>query len=295
MYTATLAAILASTALTVGLYFFKREAERLPALHGGWRLAAWWAFVRDPWWIFGVALQIVGYALYLLALRGAPLSVVHTALNGGIALFVLLAVVGLGERVRPLEWLGVSAVTAGLLALGASLSGDTLGNIVARGNIPFSAALVGLAALALMVDPTPHRAAGLSIASGLILGLASVYAKALANAESLAAAVASSDLVLTFAANVIGFALMQASLQAGRGVVVVPVFSTLSNLVPIVGGIVVYGERLPTHGADAFLRPLAFVLALGGAGLLAGFGEPAAATVEEPGAPEEPAGRQTLG
>ena len=75
MYTGSVLAILASTALTIGLYFLKREAERLPSLEGGWRLAALSAFVRDPWWLLGVALQVVGYGFYLLALRSAPLSI----------------------------------------------------------------------------------------------------------------------------------------------------------------------------------------------------------------------------
>ena len=73
--------------------------------------------------------------------------------------------------------------------------------------------------------------------------------------------------------NNVGFALMQAALQAGRGVVVVPIFSTLSNVVPVVGGIVLYGEWMPRAGAAAILRPLAFVLAIGGAALLAGVAE----------------------
>lgn len=275
MHYATLVAILASTSLTLGLYFLKRQAERLPSLEGGWRLSAWRAFVHDPLWVFGVALETGGYGLYLLALRAAPLSIVHTALNGGVALFVLFAVLGLGERVRPLEWLGVSAVTAGLIALSASWSSDGVGGTVAHGVVPFSFVLVTLAGLALVADPSPRRAVGLSVTSGLTLGLGSVYAKGLANANSLAAAFGSVDLLLTFAANLIGFAVMQAALQAGRGIVVVPIFSTLSNLVPIIGGIVVYGEGLPEHGPAAILRPLAFVLALGGAALLAGFGEPA--------------------
>jgi drug/metabolite transporter (DMT)-like permease len=275
MRSATLLAMLASAALTIGLYFLKRQAERLPSLHGGWRLAAWWAFVRDPWWLFGLALQTGGYGLYLLALRGAPLSVVHTALNAGVAFFVLLAVVGLGEHVRPLEWVGVSAVTAGLIALGASVSDETAGTAVAHGIMPFSAVLLGASVLALRLDSTPRRAVGLSVASGFTLGLASVYAKQLATATSVAAAVASSAFVLTLAANLIGFALMQAALQSGRGVIVMPIFSTLSNLVPIAGGFVVYGERLPDQGMAPAWRVLAFVLAIGGAALLARFGEPA--------------------
>jgi multidrug transporter EmrE-like cation transporter len=273
MFFATVLAILASTSLTVGLYLMKREADRLPSLAGGWRLTAWWAFVRDGWWLLGVALQTVGYGLYLVALRGAPLSVVHTALNGGIAFFVLLSVVGLGEQVRPIEWVGVVTVTAGLVALSLSLSSDAPGSAVAHGSLPFSLAMVTLSAVALVVDRAPHRPIGLSVASGLILGLGSVYAKALANADSFSAAIGSLDLALTLGANIIGFALMQATLQSGRGVVVVPIFSTLSNIVPIVGGIVVYREGLPRHGHDVVFRLLAFVCALGGAALLARFGE----------------------
>lgn len=274
MYFASALAVMASAAMTVGLYFMKREAERLPSLRGGWQLTAWWAFVRDPWWLLGVLSQVVGFALYFAALRDAPLSVVHTALNGGIALFVLLAVVGLGERPRAFEWLGVGCVTAGLMALGLSLQDTSLPHSVAHGTLPFSLLLVALSGVALIVDPGGERGIGLSVASGLMLGLASVFAKALAGAESFAAAMWSYDLPLTLAANLLGFVLMQAAMQAGRGVVVVPILSTLSNLVPIIAGIVVYDEWLPMSGASAALRPVAFVLALGGAALLAGFGEP---------------------
>jgi multidrug transporter EmrE-like cation transporter len=272
-YFAPLLAIVASSALSVGLYLMKRQAERLPSLQGGWRLSAWWAFMRDPLWVLGVALQVCGYGLYLTALRAAPLSVVHTALNGGIVLFVLLAVVGLGERVRPVEWLGVSCVVLGLIALGASLTGDAPPNATAHGMVFFAAAVAGLAVLALGIDASPGRAIGLSIATGLFLGLASVFAKTLVAANSLAAALCSRPLWLTLGTNIIGFLLMQGALQAGRGVVVVPLFSTLSNLVPIVGGILLYGEWEPAANGAAALRPLAFVLAIGGGALLAGFGE----------------------
>jgi len=272
MYVATLTAVVASTTLTIGLYFMKREAQRLPSL-SGWQPRAWWAFVSDPWWVLGVALQTAGYGLYLGALRDAPLSIVHTALNAGIAFFMVLAVIGLGERPRPLEWLGVAGVVLGLIVLGLSLSADTPDGGGAAGTDVFATALVALALVALLIDPAPGRPIGVSVASGLLLGLAGVFAKSLASAASLAAAVLGTDLLLTLGANIAGFALMQVALQAGRGVVVVPIFATLSNLVPIIGGIVVYGERLPDHGAAAVLRPLSIVLALGGAAVLASCGE----------------------
>jgi multidrug transporter EmrE-like cation transporter len=272
MLYASALAVLASTLLTVGLYFLKREAERLPSLGGGWRLAAWWAFIRNGWWLFGLLLQIAGYGFYLLSLRAAPLSIVHAVLNGGIALFVVFAVLGLGEHPKPVEWFAVGVITVSLIILSLSLASAPAVSRAEHGTLAFSLAVLVLAALALLLDRRPNRAIGLSTASGLVLGLAAVYAKGLASGIGLTAD-AGLHLLLTIAANLVGFAMMQAAFQRSRGVVVVPLLAALSNLVPIVGGILVFGEALPSQEPAAVLRPLAFTLAILGAALLAGFGE----------------------
>ncbi len=272
VFRASALAVVASVLLTAGLYFMKRQAERLPSLKGGWHPVAWWAFVRDGWWLFGLGLQIVGYGLYLTALRSAPLSVISVSLNGGIGLFVVLSALGLGEFPRAIEWLGVVLLMGSLIILDASLSSTSAAESGIHGILPFSITVLGLAVLALSVDPSPRRPLGISTASGLLLGLGAVYAKELAAGGGSSAGLAT-YLVLTLLANAVGFALMQAALQSGRGVVVMPLFSALSNLVPIVGGILVFGEAIPGEGAAATLRPLAFALTVLGAALLAGFGE----------------------
>jgi len=275
-------AVFASTLLTVGLYFMKREAERLPSLGGGWRLAAWWAFFRNGWWLLGLLLQIAGYGLYFLSLRVAPLSIVHAALNGGIALFVLLAVFGLGEDPRPVEWFAVVVITVSLIILSLSLASAPAVSAAEHGTLLFSLVVLALAALAMAVDPQSDRTIGLSAASGLILGLAAVYAKGLANGIGLTPD-AGLHLLLTIGANLVGFAMMQAAFQRGRGVVVMPLMAALSNLVPIIGGILVFGEALPSEEPAAVLRPLAFTLAIFGAALLAGFGEHAGPALSQSG------------
>jgi uncharacterized membrane protein len=276
-------AVLASTLLTVGLYFMKREAERLPSLEGGWRLAAWWAFMRNRWWRFGFMLQIAGYGLYFLSLRFAPLSIVHAVQNGGIALFVLLAVFRLGEDPRPVEWFAIVVITVSLIILSLSFASAPAVSVAEHGTLLFSLVVMVLAALALAVDRQPARTIGLSVASGLVLGLAAVYAKGLANGIGLTAD-AAFHLLLSVAANLVGFAMMQAAFQRGRGVMVMPLFAALSNLVPIIGGILVFGEALPSQEPAAVLRPLAFTLAILGAALLAGFGEHTGPAFSQPGA-----------
>lgn len=264
-------AVAASASMSTGAFLMKRQIDRLAAPNGERRAVPWSAVLRDPRWQLGVALQPVGYGLYILALQRAPLSVVHVMLSGGVVLFVFLAVFGLGERARPLEWAGVFLIIVALLVLGAAAVDAPLSS-GAHGLPAFSLGVLALAALAFLVDRSPRRPLGLSVASSLVLGLGSVFAKTLTSEPSLVAALQSSALVATAAANVVGFALMQTALAAGRGVVVMPVLSGLSNLVPIVAAVVVFGESMPSHGADAVLRPLAFGLTILGAGLLGGFG-----------------------
>ncbi|MCX8070978.1 MAG: hypothetical protein N3C12_00810 [Candidatus Binatia bacterium] len=259
----------ASGALSIGLYVMKIRAAELPSLGSGFRWQAWRAFLRDPRWLAGLGLQIAGYALYFTMLRFAPLSLVHTALTGGLVLFLLLSVFALGEHAGVREWLGGLAITAGLVCLGLSLN-EEASFVPARIDlVAFFFSTTGLALLAIALDRSPGRPIGRSIASGLILGMAAVFAKLLATAPSLHQAVRSSALWLTLGSNIAGFALMQSALQNGRGVVVVPIFSVLSDIVPILAGILVFHEGLPRAGTAAGLRVLAFALALGGTALLA--------------------------
>jgi len=58
------------------------------------------------------------------------------------------------------------------------------------------------------------------------------------------------------------------SVRARRASTIVALCGTLSNVVPILGGMLVLGERLPTEPLLAASRLLAFALTLGGAAFL---------------------------
>lgn len=260
---------LASAALSLGLYVMKIRAAVLPSLGAGFRWQAWSVFVRDPGWLSGLGLQTLGYALYFYVLRFAPLSLVHAALTGGLVLFLLLSVFLRGERAGVREWAGALAITVGLVCLGLSLDDEGSWRPTQADLWLFSATCVAFAALAVAADRTPARSIGTSIAAGLVLGLAAVFAKLLATAASITEALKSSALWLTLGTNIGGFALMQAALQNGRGIVVVPIFAVLSDMVPIAAGLAIFHEGLPDDTARATLRLLAFALGLGGTAALA--------------------------
>jgi hypothetical protein len=74
------------------------------------------------------------------------------------------------------------------------------------------------------------------------------------------------------------FIMLQAALQRGMAVVVVPIVAGLSQLVPILGGMIALNEPFPESTALSALRVLAFVLILGATVVLA-------RTAEEPSPP----------
>ena len=70
------------------------------------------------------------------------------------------------------------------------------------------------------------------------------------------------------AVNVTGMIALQNAFHRGRGIIVMPLSSALSNLVPIFGGIVAFGERLPEGTPAAAMRVGAFALTIASGALL---------------------------
>ncbi len=63
--------------------------------------------------------------------------------------------------------------------------------------------------------------------------------------------------------------MLQNAFHRARGLIAMPLSSALSNLVPIAGGMVAFGERLPDEPALAAMRVAAFVMTIAGGVLMA--------------------------
>ena len=275
----------AALTFDAGMLLLKARGDRLPALGLPPRPAALRAYVTDPLWMLGLALQPLGYALYLWALGLGPLAVVQPVMSAGIVLFVGFAVVILGERIHAPEWAAIAAVAVGLFLLGSSLAAGGEAAAAAGGAWAvggYSAAMLAVAAGAAACTRGRAPGVAMGIWSGVLLGLASLWAKGLASGFSiaeegqrLAAVAADPYLYLTLAGNLVGFAVLLNALRDSRAGVVFTLSSTLSNVVPILGAMVAMGERLPEGQVAAALRVASLVLTLGGAAYLARF-DPAA-------------------
>lgn len=269
--------VAASVLMAAGLLLMKSRAAELPAARAGSILRALRAWLRDPVWLGAVAIQAAGYALYIVALAAAPVSLVAVMMQGGIAIFVVFAAALLHERASPREWMGIAAIVVAMLMLAFSLEG---GAAEGAANIP---RLLSLAAVACGIAIAPfasgrarHSGAAAAIASGVAFGLGSLFTKALtdwflaaSNLEVIIRALSDPWLYCASAANLAGLVMLQNSFHSARGIIVMPLSSACSNLVPIVGGMVAFGEALPSNPLAASLRVGAFVLTIAASASLA--------------------------
>ena len=280
-----LLAILSSVLLALGLLMMKSRAASLPAARGSGIIRGVLAWIGDPIWLGGLGVQTVGYALYVVAIAGAPISMIAVMMQGGIGLFVLLSVVFLGERAQPREWAGIGAIIAGMVLLSLSLSaGEEQGAIDVAALLGLTAILIVLAAAPFTRRRLAEDGAAQAIGSGIAFGLGALFTKAMTDrfletaSAQIALRIASDPWVYaTIVANIAGIVMLQNSFHQARAIIAMPLSSALSNLVPIAGGMLAFGEGLPNDRVASAMRIAAFALTVVASIMLAATEEKAAA------------------
>jgi uncharacterized membrane protein len=268
----------ASVMLAAGLAMMKSRAEVLPAAQGIAILRTIFRWIRDLVWAGGLVLQTAGYVLYFAALAEAPVSLVAVMMQGGIAVFVIIAIVFLHERANLAEAAGITGIIVAIVLLALSLeSAPFHGQLNSFALAAFSVVILLGAAILCLANGLRRNGAAPAIASGVAFGLGSLYTKALADifmahsGYAIATQTATSPwLYLMIASNFGGLVLLQNSFHWARGIIAMPLSSGISNLVPIVGGIIAFDESLPPDSISAALRIAAFTLTILASVLVAG-------------------------
>jgi hypothetical protein len=166
-------AVGSTVAINAGYALQHGAASGLPPLTVRRPLASLRSLARTRRWVAGFAGGLGGWALYVVALGLAPLSLVQAASAGGIAVLAL----GAG-RLRMAERLGVGVSVAGLLLLALSLGSHPVSG---RGS---SAAVAGWLLGSLVAAVAAARAlpagAGLGTAAGILYAAGEVATKPIA-------------------------------------------------------------------------------------------------------------------
>jgi hypothetical protein len=196
--------------------------------------------LRQPWWLLGAVVDLVGVGLHLLALSVGPLTVVQPVL-------VLSLVVGLllqplfGRPVRRGQLVSASVTVVGLAAFLVTLPRDPTSPTGTHWASGVVATLVLVALAYGLTRWPPARAAGLGTIAGAVLSLSAALAKAwlpLLAAGALGVLVRTWQLWAGCALGLAGVLITQVAFQAGA---LGPSLAALTVSQPAVG--VLLGAR----------------------------------------------------
>jgi hypothetical protein len=268
-----LAASLASAlALNWGYWVQHDAAAALPRLSLRRPAHSLLLLARDRRWLAGFLVGIAGWALYVAALRVAPLSLVQAVSAGGIGVLALLAWRFGGVVPRRREVVALVLALGGLVALAASLIGASPSN--GHGAVVplllWVVVSVALAGLAVGAGSRVLRAgAGFGIAAGILYAAGDVATKGAVGGGGRSALVA-----VVLACHGLAFVVLQLGFQRGGVLATAGLASLFTNAIPIVAGATLFHESLP-GGWAGVARVVAFVSVVAGcAGLARGDDEP---------------------
>lgn len=231
------------------------------------RLFAQWMFVCS------VALNAVGLVAQIAALRVLPLFLVQAAQAASIAVTAPVAVRLFGIRLSRGEWTAVTAVCAGLALLGLSARGEGAGDggpEFHRWLLIGAVLLVVLGVLAGRLSDVP-RTAVLGLLSGLGFGAMGIAIRVLPGFGA-AALITSPATYAVVVAGVAAAWFYTSALQRGGVVAATAMMLIGETLPPSVIGVLVLGDSARPGWAPAAVA--GFAVAVGGALVLARFGEP---------------------
>jgi drug/metabolite transporter (DMT)-like permease len=208
-------------------------------------------------WIFHVA-----------ALAVAPLSVVQAVLSTGVVILAVLAERIFGFKVGRRQWLGVGMTAAGLVLLVITLPSHSGAHSAysLSGMLVFEGAMVAIGALLIsgprIGAPDHHHGVMLGAAAGVLFGVSDIAIKALTGLGGIGEILLSPWLAFTVLASIVAFYTSARGLQDGEAVPVIAATSTAANVSCILGGIVVFGDPIPSDALGIAVQVLAFVLVI---------------------------------
>jgi drug/metabolite transporter (DMT)-like permease len=204
-------------------------------------------------------IAIGGAANYASALGKADITIVQPIISLTGVIAAVTGVVFLKEKVRPIEWAGISLIIAGVVVVSLAEGGQSAQSPTNFGLFVFtlvSVVLIGCSFLIKRIGASLEFS--LALAAGLNYGLANLMGKLLTQRAIIEVGAPFSlgrgDVWISLltdypawiilATNILGGALLQTAFANGRASVVSPIVTIISNLLPIVGALAIFGEQV---------------------------------------------------
>ncbi|MFC3995357.1 DMT family transporter [Nocardiopsis sediminis] len=259
--------------LALGSAMQERDAVRAPGRSIA-RVGFLLHLMRRPRWVLGTLAAGAGVTLHLVALSGAPLTIVQPIGVTGLLFAITLSALFNRRRVRPSQIAAGLCVMVGLLGVLLLFPHTTA---VPQMPVPVALVLVGsVAAAGGIVYAVAHwipagpRALLLAMVGGAALGTTSALARVVAShVVSTPSAIVSWLTLLALGIAVFGGLLQQNAYRTGH---FAAAYATLLIVDPVTGasiGALMLGEGLPATPVDQLLATASAALAIAGTAVLA--------------------------
>jgi len=259
-----LLALAAAGALNIGFFVQHGATNTMVSLSLRRPLRSARLLAGNRLWLLGYATGWVGWGLYIAALSLAPLSLVQAVSAGGVGVLAIL-VHRLGTPLEGRERLGAGIAVGGLALLGLSLTVHVHPSSPAHTTTLLVVILAGALTaglLSFVVARTVRPAATLGCAAGLLFGVGDLATKAAVSGKGVL------FVPVLCVCTALGFVALQLAFQRGRVLETAGLSTLVNNMIPIVGGLLVFHEALPA-GLAGVARVASFVAVVTGAVLLA--------------------------
>src|SRR3954467_3498418 len=247
-----LLALTCAIATQLGFLYKHRGANEVPRVDIRHPLRSAKQLFSCKWFAIGMAVATGAWLFHVAALAYAPLSVVQAVLSTGVVILAVLAERIFGFKVGPRQWIGVAMTALGLLLLVMTLpaSHGAHSAYSLAGMISFEAGMLVIGALLIsgkhLGAPDHHHGIMLGAAAGVLFGVSDVAIKALTGAGGPVGVMTPPWLAGTALASVVAFYASARGLQDGEAVPVIAATSTAANVSCILGGIIVFGDPMPS-------------------------------------------------
>jgi drug/metabolite transporter (DMT)-like permease len=229
---------------------------------------------KSKWFALGMLVACGAWLFHVGAMAMAPLSLVQAVISGGLVFLTVLAERFFGCSVGRRQWFGVGFTALGLALLAVTLPhGGSDARYSLAAMVAFEAGLLAVGLLLVLSHklgaPHEHHGVLLGTASGILFGVSDVAIKALTGSIGShgVAGLLSPWLLTCIAASVIAFFASARGLQKGEAVPVITLTAAGANVSAIAGGILVFGDPMPSDPIGIVLQSLAFVLVIAAAAL----------------------------
>jgi drug/metabolite transporter (DMT)-like permease len=268
-----LLSLLCALATNVAFLLKHRGACAAPDVSLRHPIASAIGLFRSKWFTVGMLVALVAWSFHVLALALAPLSVVQAIIAGGLVFLTVLAERWFGFTVGTRQWAGVGLTALGLVLLAVTLPqhGGAHAGYSLAAMIAFESALLVIGTFLVLsrkLGSHEHHGVMLGTAAGILFGVSDVAIKALTGAVGGGVTgLLSPWLVTCILASVIAFYASARGLQKGEAVPVITLTSAAANVTAISGGILVFGDPMPSDPVGIVLQSFAFVLVIVAAAL----------------------------